>query len=699
MFISQSSLLKSLCLFCCLSITSLFTAATHSWTATNTNTTDFNWYSNYFRVTVSNIYLKKYADPPWYNDNWQYREVVAISNRAPTNISNYQARILLNLPAGKYETDLDDLRVCGSAGTNLLTFYAEDHSDNSTNAIIWAKLPYMPANTETRVYIYHGNPAAPRADDYYATFSYDTEQPVYHVLFADGRNDFSISSLVSNNTVNSSAYSYGQLKNNQSVGALGTSVSVLGPVSSKPDQDDTEGLSPVSWASTNFAFKGFRDGSGFRIKALYDSTTVSFYKNNNSSAWNTRMLNAGEYEYESGGSLGSSDTAVIISDKPVLAVFDTSGSRDSAILTPGNREILGTPTSSGYVTALYDNTEVVEYRSDSDTPVTNTLAQRGDYFSPGGSADQGSGAAVLIRADLPVAVNSQADMDGNESVSWLCQKNISAEYIIPVASEYIAIVCPYEDTQIDIIESGIPINSANSGTHWHSGPITHPGKIYFSGNFNANVRIKGDKPFYMFYEYRSKDDETQAFGVNDSRKYIFPEPEITAVTNEIIGSGVPPTLPWVKPAAQLSTYDISYWSNFQAGGLRTNGGYINFQLSTNNGSQWLYHDGSQWTDTGGNLSNNNTITSINNNLPDTSLINTTGLTWRALFYSDGTNNLGFHRINIDYERSQTLCLLPNISSLSFYQTNSFIWSNHPDLSSYLVIAEDPGFTITNTVIS
>ena len=98
------------------------------------------------------------AEAGWWNDSWQYRKPIAVSNSGSAQ-SNTQVKVLSNVDlsadvtAGKIQADLDDLRFTDING-ELLKYWIEDSTNNSVD--IWAFVPSVPTSGAT-VYMYYGN--------------------------------------------------------------------------------------------------------------------------------------------------------------------------------------------------------------------------------------------------------------------------------------------------------------------------------------------------------------------------------------------------------------------------------------------------------------------------------------------------------------------------------------------------------------
>jgi len=99
----------------------------------------------------------------WLN-GWNHRRPVTITNTLAQTLENFQVRIELNSAyAEVFENtnpDGSDIRFTLSDGVTKIPYWIEEWDSVSQNAIIWVKVPQIPANGETTIYMYYGNPTA-----------------------------------------------------------------------------------------------------------------------------------------------------------------------------------------------------------------------------------------------------------------------------------------------------------------------------------------------------------------------------------------------------------------------------------------------------------------------------------------------------------------------------------------------------------
>ena len=105
---------------------------------------------------------------PWWNSNWLYRKNITINNTQNSNtLTDYQVMVIVDtqtlISDGKLRSDCGDIRFTwynATDGTETEIPYWLESGCNTTTTKIWIKVPYIPANGYTTVYMYYGNPSA-----------------------------------------------------------------------------------------------------------------------------------------------------------------------------------------------------------------------------------------------------------------------------------------------------------------------------------------------------------------------------------------------------------------------------------------------------------------------------------------------------------------------------------------------------------
>lgn len=98
----------------------------------------------------------------WYNENWDYRKNITVTNNTASAMTNYQTLIIINtaelVTAGKMQADCDDLRFADLAGT-LQDFWVES-GKNTTTTRIWVRVKSINASSTKDIYMYYGYSSA-----------------------------------------------------------------------------------------------------------------------------------------------------------------------------------------------------------------------------------------------------------------------------------------------------------------------------------------------------------------------------------------------------------------------------------------------------------------------------------------------------------------------------------------------------------
>ncbi|MFW6127951.1 MAG: DUF2341 domain-containing protein, partial [Halobacteriota archaeon] len=98
----------------------------------------------------------------WWDNEWPYRQAIDIKNTAG-DLTGYQVKIELN----QNNTDSNfnwskegaDLRFVDNSSSEI-DYWIEEWDCIEQEAVIWVKVPFLKNNTDTRVYMYYGNPSA-----------------------------------------------------------------------------------------------------------------------------------------------------------------------------------------------------------------------------------------------------------------------------------------------------------------------------------------------------------------------------------------------------------------------------------------------------------------------------------------------------------------------------------------------------------
>ncbi|PJF47392.1 MAG: hypothetical protein CUN48_08855 [Candidatus Thermofonsia Clade 3 bacterium] len=100
------------------------------------------------------------APPP---AEWRYRRSITLTNVGPTDLRDFQARLVLH--AQNFDFDLarpdgGDLRFADEDGRRYLPHWVEHYDAVARQAVVWIKTPHIPSAGRRRIYLYYGSATA-----------------------------------------------------------------------------------------------------------------------------------------------------------------------------------------------------------------------------------------------------------------------------------------------------------------------------------------------------------------------------------------------------------------------------------------------------------------------------------------------------------------------------------------------------------
>jgi len=117
--------------------------------------------------------------------NFTYMREITITERSGQNLTDYQIMIILNDTNFDFthaQTNGADIRFTDTNG-NLLDYWIEEWDTVNESAKVWVKVPTIPANGTTKIWMYYGNSKAPSKSNGFNTFelfeNFDTA-PVWY---------------------------------------------------------------------------------------------------------------------------------------------------------------------------------------------------------------------------------------------------------------------------------------------------------------------------------------------------------------------------------------------------------------------------------------------------------------------------------------------------------------------------------------
>jgi hypothetical protein len=102
----------------------------------------------------------------WWDPAWRFRRRVTIANNAASDLADYQVRVSIPFQAGKMNIDYSDLRFV-DAGMAEIPYWIE--AADAACAIVWVRVPAIPAGGTTEIAVYYGNASAVTASSIAAT--------------------------------------------------------------------------------------------------------------------------------------------------------------------------------------------------------------------------------------------------------------------------------------------------------------------------------------------------------------------------------------------------------------------------------------------------------------------------------------------------------------------------------------------------
>ena len=106
--------------------------------------------------------------------------------------------------------------------------------------------------------------------------------------------------------------------------------------------------------------------------------------------------------------------------------------------------------------------------------------------------------------------------DRNEAAAFLPTLYLGMRHVIPVASRYVAVVCPYAQTLVTLYDG-----AAAPSTQTCLGDDVFPGKAHFgSANgtlplIRAGAYVESDLPVYVIYATATGDEARNVLGTRD----------------------------------------------------------------------------------------------------------------------------------------------------------------------------------------
>ncbi|MDA8793187.1 fibronectin type III domain-containing protein [Bacteriovoracaceae bacterium] len=269
----------------------------------------------------------------------------------------------------------------------------------------------------------------------------------------------------------------------------------------------------AGWAGKTFSFNALRNNPQQLNVFAFENATIEVKQGGTVLASTTLTENTG-------GNLSWSQygSYQIVSTGTILA-FHYSGSGgiivDPKPILPGHTELIGIPSREGRLTVLEDGTNYTILHSDSTTSNGSLNRNQYKYFAPQGTIGLFQEESVLITADKKISASSFADSNGYCATSFLPTNLMKHNYVINVASSYVAFAS-LEAGTIDVINNiGTVVETltlARSGSDPNA-----PYKARRDTSSNAGYRFISTVPAAAFYHPSTDtgaavNDETVLYG-------------------------------------------------------------------------------------------------------------------------------------------------------------------------------------------
>jgi len=104
-----------------------------------------------------------------------YRRRVRITELSGNTLTDYQIKIEIEAgdPIFAHARSAgEDIRFCYYPEAKMIPHWIEKYDPVAEEAIIWVKVPEIPANSEIEIYMYYGNPEVASASDGFAVFDF-----------------------------------------------------------------------------------------------------------------------------------------------------------------------------------------------------------------------------------------------------------------------------------------------------------------------------------------------------------------------------------------------------------------------------------------------------------------------------------------------------------------------------------------------
>ena len=274
----------------------------------------------------------------------------------------------------------------------------------------------------------------------------------------------------------------------------------------------------IGWQTAKFSGKEFLTSltrtapHNIRVFA-FEATTVTVNYNGAFYATQAIAADSGFIFTTAAGEFGQFE---VISTGLVAVFTDSNGTVDPKVIPPKSKEVIGFPSTRGYLTS--EGTETVQiYSSAADDYTFSVDASQQFQIATGASLYTGDAFVVLSTVNR-ISVNSNADGNGSASAPFMPVSMMSNRFIVSGATDYVAMAAR-EPTTIEEVNAATGVVVA---THVMTGTSLGGGvyKLNLSGNYAGRIfrATTSVGRFHMWYQpngttnYQRDEDETVSFG-------------------------------------------------------------------------------------------------------------------------------------------------------------------------------------------
>jgi len=153
----------------------------------------------------SSVFSESVIVSGWWGSDWLYRKPITMAELSGSDLTDFQVLVEFDseslVSAGAMCSDCSDLRFTDVSGTHELSYWIESGC-NTADTKVWVKVPSIPANGSTDIYMYYGNPVAGGVSNGMETFDFFDDFENYNAGDLNGQggwvgqNDIDVQSSV-----------------------------------------------------------------------------------------------------------------------------------------------------------------------------------------------------------------------------------------------------------------------------------------------------------------------------------------------------------------------------------------------------------------------------------------------------------------------------------------------------------------------